>query len=146
MRLLGEQVPEAFSSYIYPDCVIDLEKSKQILKEMKKFDLISYLIYYKNELSDEERKPKTIIETMHNRYKHKFTSRHQFKEFKKMEIELDVESKIDTDTVILFSKDPEGNIPIKTIGNIDMEKKEKTFTINSKSFYIHYPYSPHQVK
>jgi hypothetical protein len=146
MRLLEESSPEANSSYNYPDCVLDLEKSKQILKEMKNFDLISYLVYFKNELTEEERNTKINIETLHNRFNHKFTSKHDYSGFKKMSIELDGESKLDGDGQICFSKDPEGEIVIKTMGKQDIDSNTRTFSINADSFYIHYPYNPHRVK
>jgi len=64
----------------------------------------------------------------------------------KIKVELNEESKLEGDGVILFSKDPEGEIPIKTIGASEIEHYEKSFSVNSKSFYIHYPYNPHRVK
>ena len=146
MRLLEEQVPEAFSNYNYPDCVLDLEKSKQILKEMKNFDLISYLIYYKNDLSEEERSPKITIESHHNRFNHKFRSKHQYNGFKKMKIELDGESVLDSDSTLLFSKDPEGLIPIKAMTKKNIENNDRSFDVNATSFYLHYPYNPHRIK
>lgn len=113
---------------------------------MKNFDLISYLVYYKNDLTEDERNQKINIETLHNRYKHKFTSKHSYSGFKKMDIEVDAESKLDGDGQICFSKDPEGKIVIKTMGKTDIENNNRSFSINATSFYVHYPYNPHRVK
>jgi alpha-tubulin suppressor-like RCC1 family protein len=113
---------------------------------MKNFDLISYLVYFKSELTEEERNQKTVIETLHSRYNHKFTSKHSYVGFKKMKIEIDGESKLDGDGQITFTKDPEGKILLKSLSKMDIDKNEKSFDVNGKSFYIHYPYNPHRIK
>jgi hypothetical protein len=146
MRLLEENTEGAFSSYNYPDCVLDLEKSKQVLKEMKYFDLISYLVYYKSELTEEERNQKITVETLHTRYNHKFTSKHSYSGFKKMNVEIIADSVLDNDGQICFTKDPEGKIVLKSLSKIDLDKNERSFDVNAKSFYIHYPYNPHRIK
>lgn len=146
VRILEEITPEASSVFSYPDCVLDIEKCKQILKERKSFDLISYLVYLQKELTDEERGQKKVIETLHNRFDHKYTAKFQYTGFKKMEIKVDPDSKLEKDAYIGFSSDAEGKIMIKKINQTSLEKSENVFNINSRGFYMHYPYNPPKIK
>lgn len=83
---LNEMYPEIPSVYMYPTQLLDIEKFKTILKEMKKFDYISYLVYYEKDLTESERQTKITAETLHNRYKGKFTAKLEYSGFKKMSV------------------------------------------------------------
>ena len=141
-RILEQNTEGVSADFDYPDCVLDLERSKQILKEMTNFDLISYLVYLEKELTEEERKSSTVVETTHNRYNHKFVSRHQSSNVKKLKVELAEDSKFEGYSSLAVSKDPEGKALIKMLSNIDIEKNNREMDINADTFYLHYPYNP----
>ena len=145
MHLLEDSNPEITSIYSYPDQLLDIEKSKIILKEMKKFDFISYLVYFENDLTEEERKTTMSIETLHNRYKPKFTAKFSYSGFKKMKVKIHDDTKLDGMSGIAFSSDPQGISVTKKISSVNIDKGEKEFDFAGKTMYIHYPYNPPRV-
>ena len=145
VHLLEESNPEIKSIYSYPDAILDIEKSKIVLKEMKKFDFISYLVYFENDLTEEERKTTMTIETLHNRFKPKFSAKFAYSGFKKMNIKIHDDTKLEGMSGIGFSTDPEGACVSKKISTINLDKGEKEFDFAGKTVYIHYPYNPPRV-
>ena len=117
---------------------MDLEKSRQIMKDKKKFDLISYLIFLKS-LPDDQREPKSIIETCHNRFKHKFVSKHSFDGCKLVNLKFDKDNKFGFLERIGITKDPEGKQLIRDIGEGDLEddngSDDEDNKDGSKEFY-----------
>ena len=112
---------------------------------MRKFDFVSYLIYLEKELTEEERKNPIVIETLHNRYKAKFTSTYQFNGFKKVNIKLHEDSKLEGMYGVAFSTDPIGDNIVKKISKTNLDKGENNFEFAGRTVYIHYPYNPSRV-
>lgn len=115
------------------------------MKELKNFDLISYLVYLNKELTEQEREQKIVIESTHNRLRNKFTSQHVFTGFKKMQLQIDKDSKLEGEGALAFTKDKEGKNIIKLIRQGNIDKSENEFAINARKFYMHYPYNPPRV-
>lgn len=145
MHLLEEAYPEVPTIYTYPDQILDIEKCKIILKEMRKFDFVSYLIYLEKELTEEERKAPIVIETLHNRCSPKFTSKHHFSGFKKVNVKLHEDTKLDGIQAIAFSSDSSGLNIVKSISKTNLDKAENNFDFAGRTLYIHYPYNPSRV-
>jgi hypothetical protein len=108
LRKIDISMTDFSSIYSYTDTVLEIERSIKILKEMKKFDFISYLIYYKKELSEEQRNSKIIEQTTHNIFEGKVSCKLEYEGFKKMHVKIDNESKINPLDSIAVTTDPEG--------------------------------------
>jgi hypothetical protein len=145
IRQLDDATPEYSSIFSYPAKILEIEKCKIILKEMKKFDMVSYLTYYEKELSEEEKKTVILEQTLHNRYKGKVSAKFAYKGFKKMAVKVHEDSKLEGTSGIGFSTDPEGINIIKKITQTEVDKKDTNVEINSTMFYIHYPYNPPKI-
>ena len=144
-RKIDEMYPDISCMYACPDCILDLERSTKVLKEMKKFDMVSYLVYYKKELSDSEKEQNDVIETAHSMYKNKFSSQHEYEEVKRLTIQIDPETKLEGDAAIAITRDREGHSIIKLIRQSDIDSSDSTISINAKKFYMHYPFNPPRV-
>ena len=145
IRQIDDSLPDFSSIYTYPDKVLEIERCKVILKEMKKFDMVSYLTYYDKELTDDEKSTKIYEETLHNRYKGKTTARYEYEGFKKMSVKIHEDTALEGTSSIGFTTDKEGVNVIKKISYIDIEKNNTTFSINASKFYAHYPYNPPKI-
>ena len=115
------------------------------MKEMKKFDYISYLVYYEKDLTESERNTKIFAETLHNRYKGKFTSKLEFSGLKKMSVWVTSESGLENISSVGFSNDPEGTNILKSIGNYNISKSDNVVDITGKMWFIHYPFNPQRI-
>lgn len=145
IRQLDEQTPDFNSIFTYPDKVLDVERCKIVLKEMKKFDMVSYLTYFNKELTDEEKTTKIYEETLHNRYSGKVSAKFSYTGFKKMGIKLSEDSKLEGTTSIAFTSDPEGRNVIKCLSQLDIDASKTDVNMNSTMFYVHYPYNSHKI-
>ena len=85
------------------------------------------------------------IETLHNRYKPKFSAKFVYSGFKKMKIKIHDDTKLDGIAGIAFSSDLEGISVSKKISTINIEKGEKEFDFAGKTLFINYPYNPPRV-
>ena len=75
---LEKSALESSCIFKYPK-ISQFIKYKKVLGEMKQFDLISYLLYYKKEILDNDNvSTKTCIETLHNWYKTKTIAKYEF--------------------------------------------------------------------
>ena len=135
---------ESWSLYTYTDTLLELEKSKEILREGMQFDMISYLMYFNNELSGQQQHTKVYADTFHNMFKGKISSKIYFEGFKKMTFRFDEISSIEKDTFVGISSDPAGENILKKFSQEDLQKGNSV-PIYSNQCYIHYPYKPPKI-
>jgi hypothetical protein len=137
---------EDFSSiYSYTDILLEMEKNKLILREAKKFDFISYLIYFERELSHGQKMLKIYEETSHSMFEANISAGLTYSGFKKMMLKIDPESLIDPNSAIAISSDPEGHNILNKIDQ-KMISEESTITwIYTNTCYIHYPFNPPKI-
>ena len=135
---------ESWSLYTYTDTLLELEKSKEILREGMQFDMISYLMYFNNELSGQQQHTKVYADTFHSMFKGKISSKIYFEGFKKMTFRFDEISAIEKDTFVGISSDPAGENILKKFSQEDLQKGTSV-PIYSNQCYIHYPYKPPKI-
>lgn len=145
IRQLDESTEDITSIFAYPDKILEVERCKIILKELKKFDMVAYLTYYHKELTEEEKTSKIFEETLHNRYKGKVSAKFQYSGIKKIGVKVSEDTKLEGTSCIGFSTDPEGHNIVKSISQIEIDEKKLDVAINSTMFYVHYPYNSHKV-
>jgi hypothetical protein len=133
------------SSYKYVDKLLDIERSIVVLKEMKKFDFVSYLIYYDKELSDEQKSTKINIETANKMLDSKVSAKFEYEGFKKMDFIINTDTKIDENYSIAITSDAEGKNLIKRITHKNITDNNTSMSIYSNFFYLHYPYNPPRI-
>jgi len=142
---IDSSVVGTWSLYTYTDILLELSKCKEVLKEGKDFDMISYLIYFNNELSGPQQHTKVYADTYYNVFDCKISAKVHFDGFKKMTIRVDEMSKISDNTFIGISSDPDGESILKKISQKDITKDSTRFDIYSNQCFIHYPYNPPRI-
>ena len=110
---IDSNMVDKWSLYTYTDILLELGKWKEVLKEGKEFDMISYLIYFNNELSGPQQHTKVYADTYYNMFETKISAKVHFDGFKKMTLRVDETSKIRDDTFIGISSDPDGENILK---------------------------------
>ena len=60
---IDSNMVDKWSLYTYTDILLELGKWKEVLKEGKEFNKISYLIYFNNELSGPQQHTKVYADT-----------------------------------------------------------------------------------
>ena len=118
---IDTHMSDSWSLYTYTDTLLELEKSKEILREGKDFDTISYLMYFNNELSGPQQHTKVYADTFHNMFKTKISTQVRFEGFKKMTFRFDEVSDIEEDTFIGISSDPAGENILKKFKASDLK-------------------------
>lgn len=119
---IDSSMVDTWSLYTYTDILLELGKCKEVLKEGKDFDMISYLIYFNNELSGPQQHTKVYADTYYNVFDCKISAKVHFDGFKKMTIRVDELSMIKDDTFIGISSDPDGENILKQISQKDIIK------------------------
>jgi hypothetical protein len=104
---------DSWSLYTYTDTLLELEKSKLILREGKEFDTISYLMYFNNELSGSQQHTKVYAETFHGMFDVKISSKICFEGSKKMNFRFDEATQIKKGAYVAISSDPNGENLLK---------------------------------
>ena len=88
IKKLDKSVPKCSSIYKYPK-LNNIEKSINVLSELKQFDMISYILYCKEIFKNDEIKANTCIETLHSKYNNKTIAKYEFKGVDRINIRLD---------------------------------------------------------
>jgi hypothetical protein len=63
---IDSYLSDTWSIYTYSDTLLELEKSKHILREGKSFDIIAYTLYFNEELSGPQQHTKVYADTFHS--------------------------------------------------------------------------------
>ena len=102
-------------------------------------------MYFNNCLSGPQQHTKVYADTFHSIFDRKISAKVFFEGFKKMTFRLDEVSRIEKDTFIGISSDPEGESILKKISQKDIETGNTSVPIYSNQCYIHYPYCPPRI-
>ena len=119
-----------------------------ILDESKQFDMVSYLLYCKQEIDDnDEVKIDSCLETLHNSYKTKTIAKYEFEGTDSIEIKVDLEQKLHRGTEIVLTTDLEGQNVLKRFNQVEIQKikdnsKDEYIELKTSKFYVHYPHQP----
>ena len=125
--------------YTYKQSLLDMEKCKQVLKERKEFDMISYCMYLKD-LDDASKQATIINETQHNHYAPKITARINHAGFKKMEVKIQTGSELEKYSSVAITSDKKGENVLKNIFQKDIDGNSTDITVYNNACYVHYPY------
>lgn len=110
-----------------------------MLKEQKKFELLSYLLHLNN--LDEGIKSSTLIsETFHNHKEIKITAGLKNKHFKKMKVQVSNSSELEKFSSVAITSDEKGSNILQNIFDKDIKDNKSDIEIFSNSCYVHYPF------
>ena len=125
--------------YTYNQPLLTIERCRNILKERKKFDMISYLMYLNN-LDDASKQSTIMHETIHNHFAPKVSANIKHEGFKKMALKVQTGSELEPFSSVAVTSDKEGNNILKNIFQKDVTDNKTEVTIFNNSCYVHYPY------
>jgi hypothetical protein len=145
LRRIDQSIPDFATIYQYTDKLMDIERSITILKEKKEFKMISYLLFFNNHLTDEQKNKIINIETFHNMLDRKVSAMFSYEGFKKIHAKINPMSAIEALSSIAITSDSEGYKMIKRFTQSCISDKKTEFTLYTNKFFIHYPYNPPRI-